>query len=189
VCPDEVVRLLAAAPGLKYKAALSVAYGAGLRANEVISLKVGDIDSKRMLIRVEQGKGRKDRYVMLSPHLLNLLRAWWKAARPQGWLFSRARSSAADDHAPAQSRLPRRGPDGRDQQARVAAHAAAQLCHPPTRAEHRCARDPGHGLRDPGRAVPSSSSCSRLAPKGVLAELFPSPWDSSLTSWDSSPTS
>jgi site-specific recombinase XerD len=82
-----VARLLDAAPGLKYKAALSVAYGAGLRANEVISLKVSDINSKRMLIRVEQGKGRKDRYVMLSPHLLNLLRAWWKAARPRGWLF------------------------------------------------------------------------------------------------------
>jgi integrase/recombinase XerD len=85
--PEEVARLLNAAPGLKYKAALSVAYGAGLRATEVISLKVSDIDSKRMLIRVEQGKGRKDRYVMLSPHLLNLLRAWWKVARPQGWLF------------------------------------------------------------------------------------------------------
>jgi site-specific recombinase XerD len=85
--PEEVARLLDTAPGLKYKAALSVAYGAGLRAAEVISLKVSDIDSKRMLIRVEQGKGRKDRYVMLSPHLLNVLRAWWKAARPQGWLF------------------------------------------------------------------------------------------------------
>jgi site-specific recombinase XerD len=85
--PEEVARLLDAAPGLKYKAALSVAYGAGLRATEVVSLKVSDIDSKRMIIRVEQGKGRKDRYVMLSPHLLNLLRAWWKAARPQGWLF------------------------------------------------------------------------------------------------------
>jgi integrase/recombinase XerD len=85
--PDEVVRLLDAAPGLKYKAALSVAYGAGLRANEVVSLKVSDIDSKRMVIRVEQGKGRKDRYVMLSPYLLELLRTWWKAARPQGWLF------------------------------------------------------------------------------------------------------
>ena len=85
--PEEVARLLDAAPGLKYKAALSVAYGAGLRATEVISLKIGDIDSKRMLIRVEQGKGRKDRYVMLSPHLLELLRAWWKVARPQGWLF------------------------------------------------------------------------------------------------------
>jgi len=84
---EEVARLLDAAPGLKYKAALSVAYGAGLRANEVVSLKVSDIDSKRMIIRVEQGKGRKDRYVMLSPHLLDLLRTWWKAARPQGWLF------------------------------------------------------------------------------------------------------
>jgi site-specific recombinase XerD len=85
--PEEVVRLLDAAPGLKYKAALSVAYGAGLRVSEVVALKVGDIDSKRMIIRVEQGKGGKDRYVMLSPHLLELLRAWWRAARPQGWLF------------------------------------------------------------------------------------------------------
>jgi site-specific recombinase XerD len=85
--PEEVARLLNAAPGLKYKAALSVAYGAGLRAAEVISLKVCDIDSKQMIIRVEQGKGRKDRNVMLSPHLLALLRVWWRAARPQGWLF------------------------------------------------------------------------------------------------------
>ena len=85
--PEEVARLLDAAPGLKYKAALSVAYGAGLRAAEIVSLKVADIDSKRMVIRVEQGKGRKDRNVMLSPHLLDLLRDWWKAARPQGWLF------------------------------------------------------------------------------------------------------
>jgi integrase/recombinase XerD len=85
--PQEVARLLNAAPGLKYKAALSVAYGAGLRAAEVTSLKVSDIDSGRMIIRVEQGKGHKDRNVMLSPHLLALLRAWWQAARPKGWLF------------------------------------------------------------------------------------------------------
>src|SRR5262245_19238931 len=85
--PEEVARFLEAAPGLKYRAALSVAYGAGLRANEVISLKVSDIDSTRMVIRVEQGKGRKDRYVMLSAPLLELLRAYWKAVRPQGWLF------------------------------------------------------------------------------------------------------
>jgi integrase len=64
-----------------------VAYGAGLRATEVISLKVADIDSKRMIIGVEQGKGGKDRNVLLSPHLLDLLRAWWKASRPRGWLF------------------------------------------------------------------------------------------------------
>ena len=85
--PEEVARFLDAAPGLKYKAALSVAYGAGLRAAEVVSLKIGDIDSKLMIIRVEQGKGGKDRNVMLSPHLLKLLRAWWRAAHPQGWLF------------------------------------------------------------------------------------------------------
>src|SRR5229473_2402811 len=85
--PEEVARFLDAAPGLKYKAALSVAYGAGLRVSEVVALKVSDIDSKRMVLRIEQGKGHKDRYVMLSPHLLELLRAWYKAARPQGWLF------------------------------------------------------------------------------------------------------
>jgi integrase/recombinase XerD len=85
--PEEVARFLDAAPGLKYKAALSVAYGAGLRVSEVVALKVSDIDGKRMVIRVEQGKGHKDRYVMLSPHLLELLRAWYRAARPQGWLF------------------------------------------------------------------------------------------------------
>jgi site-specific recombinase XerD len=91
--PEEVARLLDAAPGLKYRAALSVAYGAGLRASEVVSLKLADIDSSRMVIRVEQGKGRKDRYAMLSEPLLDLLRAWWLAARergvmrPGGWLF------------------------------------------------------------------------------------------------------
>ncbi|MGH6777882.1 MAG: tyrosine-type recombinase/integrase [Bradyrhizobium sp.] len=85
--PEEVARFLDAAPGLKYKAALSVAYGAGLRVSEVVALKVSDIDSQRMVIRIEQGKGHKDRFVMLSPHLLDLLRAWYKTARPQGWLF------------------------------------------------------------------------------------------------------
>jgi site-specific recombinase XerD len=85
--PEEVARLLDAAPGLKYRAAFSVAYGAGLRASEVVSLKLADIDSSRMVIRVEQGKGRKDRYAMLSEHLLHLLRTYWKASRSQGWLF------------------------------------------------------------------------------------------------------
>jgi site-specific recombinase XerD len=85
--PQEVARFLEAAPGIKYKAALSVAYGAGLRVSEVVSLKVSDIDSKRMMLRVEQGKGHKDRYAMLSPVLLELLRDWYRIARPQGWLF------------------------------------------------------------------------------------------------------
>src|SRR5271167_44817 len=84
---EEVARLLEAAPGIKYKAALSVAYGAGLRVSEVATLKVSDIDSERMMLRVEQGKGRKDRHAMLSPVLLELLRDWWQIARPIAWLF------------------------------------------------------------------------------------------------------
>ena len=76
---EEAARLLEAALGIKYKAAFGVAYGAGLRVSEVAHLKVDDIDSTRMLIRVEQGKGRKDRNAMLSPHLLNLLRQCWHA--------------------------------------------------------------------------------------------------------------
>jgi len=86
---DQVAQLLEVAPGpgLKYKAALSIAYGAGLRGGEIVLLRLGDIDSQRMLIRVEMGKGRKDRHAMLSPQLLELLRAWWRQCRSQGWLF------------------------------------------------------------------------------------------------------
>lgn len=86
---EDVSELLAAAPGpgLKYRAALSISYGAGLRASEVCNLKVSDIDSDRMLIHVDEGKGRKDRKVMLSPDLLDLLRDYWCEAHPQGWLF------------------------------------------------------------------------------------------------------
>jgi integrase/recombinase XerD len=90
---EEVARLLEAAPGIKYRAALGVAYGAGLRVSEVAHLKADDIDSKRMLIRIEEGKGRKDRNAMLSPQLLELLRLWWREGKrrsvllPHGWLF------------------------------------------------------------------------------------------------------
>src|SRR5262249_61933812 len=79
--PQEVTRLLDAAPGLKYRAALSASYGAGLRASEVVSLRVTDIDSSRMVIRIEQGKRRKDRYAMLSDPLLEILRACSRPAR------------------------------------------------------------------------------------------------------------
>jgi integrase/recombinase XerD len=84
---EEVARLLEAAPGPKYKAALSAACGAGLRVSEVVSLKVLDVDSKRMLLRIVQGKGRKDRFAKLSPKLLELLRDWYRIARPAVWLF------------------------------------------------------------------------------------------------------
>jgi site-specific recombinase XerD len=88
--PEEVGRLLAATTNLKQKAALSLTYATGLRASEVISLKLTDIDRDRMVIRVEQGKGKKDRYVILSPNLLELLREWWRVARKKGGA-SRAR--------------------------------------------------------------------------------------------------
>ena len=90
---DEAARLIACAGNLKYQAALSVAYGAGLRASEVVGLKVGDIDRQRKTLRVEQGKGRKDRYAMLSPVLVERLRIWWQLGHAQGklldggWLF------------------------------------------------------------------------------------------------------
>jgi site-specific recombinase XerD len=84
---DEVVRFLEAVPSLKTRAALTTAYAAGLRASEAVGLKVGDVDSGRMVIRVEHGKGGKDRYVMLSAQLLGILRTYWRLARPQHWLF------------------------------------------------------------------------------------------------------
>lgn len=91
--PEEVKRLIAAAGNLKHQTALALAYATGLRVNEVVALKIGDIDSQRMTLRVEQGKGQKDRYALLSPVLLERLRVWWRVARAQGkmldggWLF------------------------------------------------------------------------------------------------------
>ena len=90
---EEVTQLIDAAGSLKYKAALSLSYGAGLRASEVVQLRICDIDSERMIIRVEQGKGSKDRHAMLSPSILKVLRQWYRFGRsqnrllPGGWLF------------------------------------------------------------------------------------------------------
>ncbi|MFL5266665.1 MAG: tyrosine-type recombinase/integrase [Stellaceae bacterium] len=84
--PEEVGRLLVSTANIKHKAVLSLTYATGLRSSEVVSLKLTDIDSDRMVIRVEQGKGKKDRYVILSPHLLELLRDWWRLARKKGWM-------------------------------------------------------------------------------------------------------
>jgi integrase len=130
--PEEVARLLDAAPSLKHQAALSVAHGAGLRASEIISLKVEDIDSTRMVIRVEQGKSLPSRKrgpqgpirdaLAVSPRPAASL---VEVGAAPGLAVSRARSRAAADHAPAQPRLSCRGDDGRDRQARLAAHVAA----------------------------------------------------------------
>ena len=83
----EVIRLFDAVRSLKLRAMLMTAYAAGLRLSEVTHLQVSDIDSERMVIRVRQGKGQKDRYVMLSPTLLEVLRLYWRAERPTSWLF------------------------------------------------------------------------------------------------------
>lgn len=84
---EEVARFLEAVPGLKSRVALTTAYATGLRLSEVVALKVGAIDSKRMVVRVEHGKGGKDRYAMLSVQLLGILRSYWRRTRPRGWLF------------------------------------------------------------------------------------------------------
>ena len=85
--PEEVSRLLLAARDLRARAAMEIAYAAGLRLGEVLKLRLTDIDSGRMILRVEQGKGNKDRNVMLSAALLETLRAYWRQSRPRLWLF------------------------------------------------------------------------------------------------------
>jgi len=85
--PDEVLRVLAAVASPQHRAVLTTCYAAGLRISEALQLRPTDIDSARMVIRVEQGKGQRDRYVMLSPKLLEVLRAWWHHRRPARWLF------------------------------------------------------------------------------------------------------
>ena len=109
--PDEMLQFLDSVPGLKHRAILTTCYAAGLRISEVLHLRPTDIDSRRMVIRVEHGKGQKDRYVMLSPQLWELLRTWWRLARPTLWLFPGDRLR----------RAPHLGPD-------AGASSASTLC-------------------------------------------------------------
>ncbi len=95
---EEVMRFLESVDSLKHRTILTTAYAAGLRVSEATHLRVTDIDSQRMVLRVDQGKGRKDRYVMLSPRLLEVLRAYWKVARPRTWLFPGDVAGSADHH-------------------------------------------------------------------------------------------
>jgi integrase/recombinase XerD len=111
---------------IRYRAALMIAYGAGLRVSEVVALQLGDIDSQRMLLRVRQGKGKKDRYAMLSPRLLVMLRCWWRSQHPAGrkyqrsptdWLFPGWRKGRHMNVEFATDRLPGSRTGRRDQQA------------------------------------------------------------------------
>ncbi len=155
---EEVGDLLAAVPGpgLKYRAALGISYGAGLRASEVCNLKVSDIDSDRMLIHVDEGKNDKDRKAMLFPALLDLLRDYWREARPEGWLFPIARQAHPQDAAergqtqdhglvatPTEPGVHVRQTYGRDQQACHPAHLAPQLCNASLGGRNGCPGDPG----------------------------------------------
>jgi site-specific recombinase XerD len=85
--PEEVLQFLDCVAGTKHRAILTTCYAAGLRISEAVRLTASDIDSARMVIRVDQGKGQKDRYVMLSPKLLEILRRWWRVEKPKPWLF------------------------------------------------------------------------------------------------------
>jgi integrase/recombinase XerD len=85
--PEEILQLLQAAPSFPHHVIFSTMYGTGMRVSEAVHLRVADIDSQRMMIRIEQGKGHKDRYVQLSPKLLDLLRCYWRKIRPQHWMF------------------------------------------------------------------------------------------------------
>ncbi len=155
---EEVGDLLAAVPGpgLKYRAALGISYGAGLRASEVCNLKVSDIDSDRMLIHVDEGKNDKDCKAMLSPALLDLLRDYWREARPEGWLFPIARQAhpkdaaergQTEDHgfvtASVEPRIHLGQTYGRYQQTGHAAHVATQLYNASARGRNGCPGDPG----------------------------------------------
>lgn len=146
---DEAARLLEAAPGIKYKAALGVAYGAGLRVSEVAHLKIDDVDSTRVLLRVEQGKGCKDRNAMLSPQLLELLRLWWREGKRRGvmlppWLaVPRPQPHRPDLVAAIASRGPGSRRSRRHPQACQPPHAASQLRHAPARTGRRYPCHPG----------------------------------------------
>ena len=144
--PEDVGRLLEAVPGpgLKYKAALERCLRfAGLRGGEVVMLRVSDIDSKRMLIRVEMGKGRKDRHAMLSPQLAGTAARLVAAMPVTGLAVPGPRSAAAVDDAPAQPGLQDGGRSRRSRQLGDAAYAAALVRDAPSGEPHRCARDPG----------------------------------------------
>ena len=139
----EVLRILDSLRNPKHRLILALLYAGGLRVGEVVRLKVSDIDSDRMLIRVRQGKGRKDRYTLLPRSILEDLRSYWKAYRPSTWLYPGAREgTASHGTVGAEGVLPcgrRRG----NPQAGDRAHPETQLCDAPARRGHRSALHPG----------------------------------------------
>ena len=142
--PEEVAEFFDYVPSLMYRAALMLCYGAGLRIGEAVAVKVEDIDSKRMLIHVQEGNGRKDRYVMLSPRLLAVLRRYFRAVRPRGeWMFPSWRGEPASFVNIALAGLPGCLKAVRSHQAHHRPHAPPFVRHAPSGERHRHACHPG----------------------------------------------
>ena len=166
--PEEVSRMLEAAPGVKYKAALSVAYGAGLRVSEVVALKVSDIDSARMMIRIEQSKRRKDRYAMLSPRTARAA-ARLVAGLPIAELaVPGPRSGAVDDDTPAHPRRERRRVHGLPHRR---GSGRIQLGRPVILITYATSEDAGL-FRDTAAAAPSECSGTDFSARGSQAVEF-----------------
>ena len=181
--PDEVKRLLTAVPDRQMRTLLTTVYAAGLRVSEVVGLQVGDIDSARMTIHVREGKGGRDRYVMLSPQLLAILRAHWRRTRPPLLAVPGAGPVPADHGALGAAGLLPGGRDRRARQVGDRAHPAAQLRHPPARAGRRHPGDPalagasadhlddalrpGRPAHDPAGAEPARAARPRRTATGL----------------------
>ena len=139
---DELVRLFTVTTDLRHRAVLMTAYAAGLRASELGRLQLTDVDSARMCLRVDQGKGNKDRYVPLSPRLLEQLREYWRRDRPQHWLFPTRPPRPPDEPQHACTHLPGRQGQGPHPQAWGNPHASPRLRHRVARGGGRAARHP-----------------------------------------------
>jgi len=170
--PEEVTRFLESVHRTKHRAILTSLYAAGLRVSEATHLKVTDIDSQRMMLRVDQGKGQKDRYVMLSPRLLEELRAYWKVGRPETWLFPGGHSWSPHDEGCRRTGLQQGKPRLGHHQAGHAAFPQACLRHPYAGARRGRAQNPvADGPSQPWRRhrVICGSPPARSAPP-------PAPW-------------
>ena len=135
--PEEVLQFLSCVESVKHRTILTICYAAGLRISEAIRLKVADIDSQRMVIRVEQGKGQKDRYVMLSPKLLQILRDWWPVNQAQAMALPGRSSRRAYQQGGGRASVPEGASTLRHCQTDHAPFPSALFCNPPARIRDR----------------------------------------------------
>ena len=164
--PGEVAELLDAVHAVKHRAILTTCYAAGLRISEALHLTVSAIDSRRMVLHVANGKGQRDRYVMLSPKLLTVLRHWWQVERPRHWLFPGARPETPMTRRTVYLACRRAGTPGTPQQARLSTRAPPRVRRPSARGRHRPAHDSAPA-RPPG-AADDRTVPARRDPNGLL---------------------